>query len=529
LGSVNLFDWDEINFAEAAREMCASSNYLTVQINFEPFWEKPPLFIWFQALSMNMFGVTEFAARLPNAIAGVITLLVLFNIGKTVYNEKFGFIWVITYLCSLLTHFYFKSGIIDPWFNLFIFLGIHYFIVSIGPFRNLNKNRDFILSAIFIGLGVLTKGPVALLIFGGTALIFFILDGFKFKINFFDFFLYGVIVLFVGGFWFIIQLFLGNTQTIIDFFTYQVRLLSTKDAGHGGFLFYHFIILLFGVFPASIFALKAFKYNSSDSEPERYYKKWNIVLLLFVLIVFTIVKTKIVHYSSMCYFPLTFLASYSIYNLFNFDFEWKKWMSVLIAFIGIPIGLIVSILPFVGIYKDKIIESNLIKDDFAIANLSADVYWSGFESIIGIVFILGIIISLILLSYRQIHRGIYTLFFSSLFFISLSLIIIVPKIEGYSQNAAIEFYKLNSKKDVYIETLKFKSYAQYFYGETKTDKPKEAKDMEWLLKGDIDKNVYFVCKNVHYKEIIATYPYLEPLYFKNGFVFLVRFKDSYIN
>ena len=40
LGSVHLFDWDEINFAEAAREMIVTKNYLTVQINFQPFWQE---------------------------------------------------------------------------------------------------------------------------------------------------------------------------------------------------------------------------------------------------------------------------------------------------------------------------------------------------------------------------------------------------------------------------------------------------------------------------------------------------------
>jgi 4-amino-4-deoxy-L-arabinose transferase-like glycosyltransferase len=44
IGQVHLFDWDEINFAESAREMIASHDYLTVKINFIPFWEKPPLF-----------------------------------------------------------------------------------------------------------------------------------------------------------------------------------------------------------------------------------------------------------------------------------------------------------------------------------------------------------------------------------------------------------------------------------------------------------------------------------------------------
>jgi len=78
LGTVHLFDWDEINFAESAREMLVTGNYTRVQINFEPFWEKPPLFIWLQALSMHLFGVNEFAARLPNALCGTITLLVLF-------------------------------------------------------------------------------------------------------------------------------------------------------------------------------------------------------------------------------------------------------------------------------------------------------------------------------------------------------------------------------------------------------------------------------------------------------------------
>ena len=50
LGSVHLFDWDEINFAESAREMIVTGNFSRVQIDFHPFWEKPPLFFWMQAL-----------------------------------------------------------------------------------------------------------------------------------------------------------------------------------------------------------------------------------------------------------------------------------------------------------------------------------------------------------------------------------------------------------------------------------------------------------------------------------------------
>ena len=97
LHQVHLFDWDEINFAEAAREMLVTQNYSQVQINYEPFWEKPPLFFWMQAISMNLFGVTEFAARFPNAICGIVSLLVLFKIGERVQSKSFGIWWFILY------------------------------------------------------------------------------------------------------------------------------------------------------------------------------------------------------------------------------------------------------------------------------------------------------------------------------------------------------------------------------------------------------------------------------------------------
>ena len=122
LGHVHLFDWDEINFAECAREMIVSKDYLLVQIDFKPFWEKPPLFIWMQMLSMQLFGINEYAARFPNALMGNVTLVTLFYVGKKVASERIGMWWCLLYAISWLPHIYFKSGIIDPTFNYFIFL-----------------------------------------------------------------------------------------------------------------------------------------------------------------------------------------------------------------------------------------------------------------------------------------------------------------------------------------------------------------------------------------------------------------------
>ena len=126
LGQVRLFDWDEINFAESAREMMLTGDYLTVQIDFKPFWEKPPLFFWLQVLAMKTFGQTEFAARFPSAIVGILTLQVVYAIGQKLHDKAFGFLWALAFLGSLTPHLYFKTGIIDPTFNLLIFIGFFF-------------------------------------------------------------------------------------------------------------------------------------------------------------------------------------------------------------------------------------------------------------------------------------------------------------------------------------------------------------------------------------------------------------------
>ena len=102
LGGVNLFDWDEINFAESAREMILTGDFMTVQIDFIPFWEKPPLFIWLQVLSMKIFGINEFAARFPNVICGMLTLVIIYRTGRRVFNAEFALFWVLAYIGSIL-------------------------------------------------------------------------------------------------------------------------------------------------------------------------------------------------------------------------------------------------------------------------------------------------------------------------------------------------------------------------------------------------------------------------------------------
>ena len=255
LGRVHLFDWDEINFAESAREMIVTGNYHRVQINFQPFWEKPPLFFWLQVAAMKIFGINEFAARFPNAIFGIITLVTFFLIGKKYKSPRFGFIWAISYLGTFLPHLYFKSGIIDPIFNYFIFLAIYFMYMDISGQVFKNKYVYPSLAGLFIGLATLTKGPVGLLVFLISFFVYFLFTRFKNfpnikKILLFIFFFTAICLLWFGeeiinnGFWF-----------LKEFLAYQADLFLHPVASHGEPFYYHFVVVFIGCFPISIIAL----------------------------------------------------------------------------------------------------------------------------------------------------------------------------------------------------------------------------------------------------------------------------------
>lgn len=161
-GTVQLFDWDEINFAEISREMIISGNYWQPTIDFVPFHEKPPLFSWLQSLSFQLFGVGEMAARLPNVLCGGLTLACLLYVGRRWHSNRFGVWWALFMGFSILPQLYFRSGIIDPWFNLFIFLSL---ITLISNWADeLPGWKRLLSSGLLLGLAILTKGPVAGLI-----------------------------------------------------------------------------------------------------------------------------------------------------------------------------------------------------------------------------------------------------------------------------------------------------------------------------------------------------------------------------
>lgn len=527
LGGVHLFDWDEINFAEIAREMVESGDYLRPQMDYVFFTEKPPMFMWFQAISMEIFGVNEFASRFPNAIAGLVTLLLLYHFGKKIYHHRFGLIWVAAYFGSILPHLYFRSGIIDPWFNLFIFLGIYHLILFYwkkdhekGIELAHNKWYYLIIAAVFTGLGILVKGPVALLITLITLGTYWLYAKLRFYINVKELSIYLLVVALTSAIWFALVTLLYGSTFIVEFTIRQWELFANQDAGHGGFIGYHFVVLLVGCFPASIFMLRSMGKLSFDTSVQRDMRRWMLMLFWVVLILFTIVNTKIVHYSSLAYFPLTYLAAVVILQLWEGKIVNRIWLRIGILTIAIPFGIAIAALPW--LMKDiELVKPLFSADPFAMANLDADIRWSGWESIAGIWFIAISIIGAMLIKREKWKSVLIVLFGGGGVFVFITLIFFIGNIEGISQRAAIEFYESKKGCDCYVKPIGYKSYGHYFYSEVPMNANPKHHDVSWLKYGDIDKDVYFVSKITNTEDL----PELEgvtKLYEKNGFIFWER-------
>ncbi|PMD96192.1 glycosyl transferase [Siphonobacter sp. BAB-5405] len=530
LGGVHLFDWDEINFAEISREMLVLNDYLRVHVDFKPFWEKPPFFFWLQSLAMHTFGVGEFAARLPNALCGILTLSLLYLLGERLFNRRFGLIWVGTYLGSILPHLYFRSGIIDPWFNLWIFIGLNgiiFFRWKKDHFTFLlPKNKWFylLLGGFLLGMGVLTKGPVAYMLVCVTLGVYFVVNGFKLFISPLHFIVYTVMTSLVTLAWYGLETWQHGPWFIQEFIKYNYRLFSTPDAGHAGFPGYHFVILFFGCFPASTFALRAlnFRTESGETDYQRDYQKWMVILFWVVLILFTIVKSKIVHYSSMCYFPLTYLASLTIYRLWTGRIVFSTWMKVSLAVSGGIFVILTIGLPILSHYVDWLQAQIAPDDSFAAANLDAKVNWTGWEAIPGVVLFFVILFGIRFLSRQQYERGLVTLFIGTAVFTTLTLWFFVARIESISQAAAIRFFEARQGEDCYIVTYKYRSYGPFFYARQQPERHPKSWDDEWAIHStEVDKPVYVIAKNLLEAEV-DTIPTLRKIGSENGFVFYKR-------
>src|SRR3954465_11823731 len=88
LGAAPLFDVDEGAFSEATLEMFQRGDFLSTYLNGEPRYDKPILIYWLQAASAAVFGVTEFAFRLPSALCAALWAGLTFLFARRAFGAR---------------------------------------------------------------------------------------------------------------------------------------------------------------------------------------------------------------------------------------------------------------------------------------------------------------------------------------------------------------------------------------------------------------------------------------------------------
>lgn len=159
LGRATLWEPDEPRFAEATRQMFERHDFLTPYLNGAPRFEKPVLFYWLQAAAFTAFGPSELGARVPAALAGAGSAVLLYLIGVRVASRRAALVAAL----ALTTMFRFvtfaRIGLTDIPVLFFILAAIYGFVCA-----SVHASRGWLLVAwSCVGLGVLTKGPVGLL------------------------------------------------------------------------------------------------------------------------------------------------------------------------------------------------------------------------------------------------------------------------------------------------------------------------------------------------------------------------------
>ena len=163
-----LFDLDEGAFSEATLEMLRSGNFLTTTLDGAPRYDKPMLSYWLQALSVSVFGVNEFAFRLPSMIAATIWMWITFGFVRERENEpEKAWLAAASLALGLIPALIGHAATADAILNLLLAAA------GLDLWRHLESGRraPLLRAALWIGLGVLCKGPVAIVVPGLAGLI----------------------------------------------------------------------------------------------------------------------------------------------------------------------------------------------------------------------------------------------------------------------------------------------------------------------------------------------------------------------
>lgn len=200
--SYPLIDRDETRYAEIPREMVVTGDWVMPQLNFKPYYDKPPLFYWATAISYKIFGVSEQSARIVPALCGFLMTMATFWFSRRYFGLGAAMLSSVVMLTSMGFMFCGRFLFIDPMLSLLVMLSTYfaYEAINAGQLRF----RWWIAAAVCCGLGVLAKGPIAGVLIGPPLFAFAWLSNSHAKIRLQHWLAFAAVVAGVAVPWFVL-------------------------------------------------------------------------------------------------------------------------------------------------------------------------------------------------------------------------------------------------------------------------------------------------------------------------------------
>lgn len=188
LGAAPLTDLDEGAFSEATREMMARGDWISPWLLDAPRFDKPVLIHWLQMAAFSVTGFSSYGARLPSALMGLIWIggiggwayLIANRVAPTVKIQAYGWAVLISATCLGIPAMS-RAATADATLNAFLVLSLLFVWRAIWPEKESETGKVWIrVAAVCVGLGLLTKGPIAIFVPGAASLLAVLTSG-RFK------------------------------------------------------------------------------------------------------------------------------------------------------------------------------------------------------------------------------------------------------------------------------------------------------------------------------------------------------------
>lgn len=349
LGAAGVLDYDEAAYAEVARHMHLSGDWLNPVLNGEAFYEKPPLLYWSEALGYRVFGVGSLGARFSTASAALALLLAVYGFARTPLGPRAALLAAGVLGCSIEFTVLARIAFTDMLLCLWLFLSVAAFHRALEAWDERRGFAWLAAACVCSGLAMLAKGAIGLLLPAGAAFVFLCWRGELLRVLVrVTWIVPGLLLLLaVGLSWYLL---LGLTHP--DGFSFMTTLFvenhmgrfSAPMQGHGGPFFYYVPVLLVGFLPWSPFlwlALTRGQLSDASQERVRFLRLFGVFGALTFLF-FSAAATKLPNYVA----PVLPCLALLVANLLEREpvaHEDRSWTWTVRVAAGTSVGLGIAI------------------------------------------------------------------------------------------------------------------------------------------------------------------------------------------